>query len=123
FPLCALAAGRRRWWQASAMALTWAMVTGALFAGNAASTGEFNYQGGDRKTFYSFTGFPFANERETFETINPTDRREAVLPAGVLLNKYTVAVFGQNLVYFAVGRFCGLVPYFFPGVVSLLLTP
>ena len=68
----------------SAMALAWALSTGALFAGNAAISGEFNYQGGDRKTFYSFTGFPFANDRETFESINPSERREAVLPTGVL---------------------------------------
>ena len=31
-------------------------VTAALFAANAAITGEFNYQGGDRKTFYHHTG-------------------------------------------------------------------
>lgn len=121
FPLCAMAAGRRRWRHASGMVLAYTLVTGGLFAGNAAITGEFNYQGGDRKTFYSYTGFPFANERETFESINPTDRREAVLPSSVLLNRHTFTVFRHNVVYFVVGRFSGLVPYFFPGVVSLLL--
>ena len=39
----------------------------------------------------------------------------------MLLNRHTVTVFRHNLVYFVVGRFSGLVPYFFPGVVSLLL--
>ena len=39
--------------------VVWGVVTGALFAANAAITGEFNYQGGDRKTFYHTTGFPF----------------------------------------------------------------
>jgi hypothetical protein len=121
FPLCVMAMYRRRWWHASALVLAWVLVTGGLFAGNAAITGEFNYQGGDRKTFYSFTGFPFANDRETFDSINPSDRREAVLPTGVLLNRHTLTVFRHNVVYFVVGRFSGLVPYFFPGVVSLLL--
>jgi hypothetical protein len=120
-PLCAMAILRRQWWRASAMALAWVVMTGALYAGNAAVSGEFNYQGGDRKTFYSYTGFPFANDRETFESINPSELREAVLPAGVLLNRHTLTVFRHNLVYFVLGRFSGLVPYFFPGVVSLLL--
>ncbi len=82
--------------------------TGGLFAGNAAITGEFNYQGGDRKTFYSFTGFPFANDRETFENIGPSGRREAVLLGDVLVNRHTLTVFRHNLVYFVVGRFSGL---------------
>jgi len=120
-PLCAMAILKRRWWHAAALALAWALTTGGLFAGNAAISGEFNYQGGDRKTFYSFTGFPFANDRETFESINPSDRREAVLPTGVLLNRHTLTVFRHNLVYFVFGRFSGFLPYFFPGVVSLLL--
>ena len=120
-PLCATAILRRRWWHASAMALAWVLLTGGLFVGNAVISGELNYQGGDRKTFYSFTGFPFANDRETFESINPTERREAVLPTGVLLNRHTVTVFRHNVIYFVMGRFSGLVPYFFPGVVSLLL--
>ncbi len=120
-PLCALAILRGQWRHASAMALAWALMTGALYTGNAAVSGEFNYQGGDRKTFYSYTGFPFANDRETFESINPSDLREAVLPTGVLLNRHTVTVFRHNLVYFVMGRFSGLVPYFFPGIVSLLL--
>jgi hypothetical protein len=121
FPLCAWAAWRREWWRASGLALAWALSTAILFGINAATTGEFNYQGGDRKTFYSYTGFPFANERETFESINPTERREAVLPTNVLVNKYTLTVLRHNVVYFLVGRFSGLVPYFFPGVVSALL--
>jgi hypothetical protein len=120
-PLCALAILRRRWWHAAAMALAWTLMTGALFGGNAAISGEFNYQGGDRKTFYSFTGFPFANDRETFESINPTDRREAVLPTSVLWNRHTLTVFRYNLVYFVFGRFSGFLPYFFPGLLSLLL--
>jgi hypothetical protein len=121
FPLCALAVWRRQWRHAAVMVLVWTMSTGALFGLNAATSGEFNYQGGDRKTFYGYTGFPFANDRETFESINPTVLREAVLPTGVLVNQYTLTVLRHNLVYFVVGRFSGLLPYFFPGIVSLAL--
>ena len=41
--------------------VAFAMVVVALFAINASITGDFNYQGGLRKTFYSRTGFPVAN--------------------------------------------------------------
>ena len=67
-----------------------ASVVVALFAFNATVTGDFNYQGGNRKTFYSRTGFPFANTWETFENRGqgmttdavPADRRpQAVLIA------------------------------------------
>ena len=121
FPLVALAIGRRQWRRATLMVVSWALVAGALVAANAAITGEFNYQGGDRKTFYSSTGFPFANDRETFENIGPVRGREGVLLGDILVNRHTLTVFRHNLVYFVVGRFSGLVPYFFPGVVSAVL--
>ena len=121
FPLLALAAGRHQWRRSVVMLTMWAALTGALFAANAAITGEFNYQGGDRKTFYSYTGFPFANDRETFENIGPVRGREGLSVGDVLVNQHTLTVFRHNLVYFVFGRFSGLVPYFFPGVVSALL--
>jgi hypothetical protein len=121
FPLVALALGRRQWRRATLMVVTWGLVAAVLVGANAAITGEFNYQGGDRKTFYSSTGFPFANDRETFENIGPVRGREGVLLGDILVNRHTLTVFRHNLAYFVVGRFSGLVPYFFPGVVSVLL--
>ena len=121
FPLVALALGRRQWRHATLMVGTWGLVVGALVSANAAITGEFNYQGGDRKTFYSYTGFPFANDRETFENIGPVRGREGVVVGDILVNQHTLTVFRHNVVYFVVGRFSGVVPYFFPGVVSALL--
>jgi hypothetical protein len=120
-PLVVLAVSRRQWRRAVGMSLVWAVAAGGLFAANAAITGEFNYQAGDRKTFYGRDGFPFANDRETFENIGPLRERGSVMVADVLANRHTLTVLRHNLVYFAVGRFCGLVPYFFPGVLSALL--
>lgn len=120
-PIVALAIGRRQWGRAVGMALTWGALAGVLFLGNAVITGEFNYQGGYRKTFYSSIGFPFANERETFDNIGPVRGREAVAVGDVLVNRHTLTVFRHNLVYFLAGRYSGLLPYFFPGVVSALL--
>src|SRR5262249_18763753 len=120
-PLVAVAAYRRQWRRAVAVAIVWAAVTGGLFAANAAITGEFNYQAGDRKTFYGRDGFPFANDRETFESIGPVRERGSLMVGDVLANRHTFTVLGHNLVYFLVGGFCGLVPYFFPGVLSVAL--
>ena len=120
-PMVALAIGRRQWRRAIGLSIVWAVVTGALFAANMAITGEFNYQAGDRKTFYGRSGFPYANDRETFENIGPVRERGSLLVGDVLVNQHTLTVLRHNIVYFIAGRFSGLVPYFFPGVISVLL--
>jgi hypothetical protein len=120
-PLGLLILARRQWGRLAGVVLAWTLVTGGLFLANAAITGEFNYQGGDRKTFYSYLGFPFANERETFDNIGPPQRLEAVLPGRVLLTRHSLAVFRHNVRYFVFGRSSGLLPYFFPGVLSAIL--
>lgn len=119
-PLLALTAIRRQWRRAANIATTFAVVAAALFFVNFATTGEFNYQGGHRKTFYSQTGFPFANERETFDNVGlatVTDR----VRTDIIIDRNLFTVFRRNVVYFVAGRYSGLVPYFFPGVLSLLL--
>ncbi len=121
FPLVALAVSRRQWRRAFGMSVVWAVLAGSLFAANAAITGEFNYQAGDRKTFYGRDGFPFANDRETFENIGPVRERGSLLVGDVLANRHTLTVLRHNVAYFVIGRFGGLVPYFFPGVLSGLL--
>ena len=88
-----------------------------------AITGEFNYQGGDRKTFYHHTGFPFANTWETFDNIGPVRGREDLMVGDVLVNSHSGTVFRHNLWYFLVGRNAGLLPYFFPGVLAVGLVP
>jgi hypothetical protein len=120
-PIGLLLLTRRQWGRLARVVVVWSLVTGGLFAINAAITGEFNYQGGDRKTFYSYLGFPFANERETFDNIGPQERLEAVLPGGVIATRHSAEVFRHNVGYFLLGRSSGLLPYFFPGLVSVLL--
>ena len=63
----------------------------ALFLINVAATGEPNYQGGDRKTFYSSTGFPFANTSETFENSGQRVATGSV-PTEILLQRNTAIV-------------------------------
>jgi hypothetical protein len=120
-PMILLMTFRRQWLRAASTVFICGGVTAALFALNVAITGEFNYQGGDRKTFYSFTGYPFANTWETFDNIGPVRGREDLMVGDVLVNTHTATVLRHNLWYFLVGRNAGLVPYFFPGIVAVVL--
>jgi len=109
-PAILLAVRRRQWKRAIGMLV----ICGAV-------TGEFNYQGGDRKTFYSFTGYPFANSWETFDNIGPVRGREDLMVGDVLVNTHSSDVLRRNLWYFLAGRNAGLVPYFFPGMLAVVL--
>jgi hypothetical protein len=119
-PLLALAAWRREWKRFLGIGILFGVVVASLFGANAAITGEFNYQGGNRKSFYGSTGFPFANTWETFDNRGQGVSTEEV-PTDVLLHGDTLEVLAWNVIYFAVGRYSGFIPYFFPGVVALAL--
>lgn len=120
-PLVALHAYRRRWARGLWVGSTFAAVVAGLFLLNVAITGEFNYQGGDRKTFYGGTGFPFQTEEASFDTVG-LDRATDGVPVEVLFNRDAfLHVLRWNLLYVTAGRHTGLIPYFFPGVLSLLL--
>ena len=120
-PIVLLTAMRFQWKRAVLILAVCGGVTAGLFAANAAITGEFNYQGGDRRTFYYYTGFPFANAWETFDNIGGVHGREEVLVGDLLMNTHSSTVFLYNLWYFVVGRNAGLLPYFFPAVLALVL--
>lgn len=108
----------RRWIRFFVLGTCFAVVVAGLFAINAAITGEISYQGGNRKSFYSSTGFPFANTFETFDNRGLEVATDAV-PLDILFHRDTASVLAWNLVYFVIGRYGGLMPYFFPGLLAL----
>ncbi len=90
----------------------------AWFGFTAVVSGEFNYQGGDRKTFY--TSFPFDGPTATSGTGAASRVSTDARTAGSVLEPATcLARFAHNVEYFLVGRHFGFVPYFFPGVVAI----
>jgi hypothetical protein len=95
-----------------------AMVVG-LFGINTAVSGDWNYQGGERSTFYIDKGFPFQTPDKTFEVGAERARNEgrgdAILDPDVFWSNLFA-----NLQYVVVGRYAGLVAYFLPGLVGLL---
>jgi len=134
-----LAARRGSWWPALRESLrrglALAAVVAGLFAANAAVTGEPNYQGGERKTFYG--RFPEEvggdGQRVTFgnsgfwmttDQLGPAIEGEDAAAASARTGpprasrEIEVSVL-RNLYYFWVGRFGGALAYFLPAVVAL----
>jgi hypothetical protein len=132
-----LRAGRSSWWPALRESLRRGLamvaVVAGLFAVNAAITGELNYQGGERKTFYG--RFPEEaaadGQRVTFgnsgfwmttDQLGPAVEGEDAASArtGPPRPPRELAVsFLRNLYYFWVGRFGGALAYFLPAMVAL----
>jgi len=93
-----------------------ALVAGGLFAINTAISGEWNYQGGERKA-YVFE-FPFQTENST--TLKGADKSRETLMTDVVFNPRTFSSnLAHNLEYFFVGRYAGMLAYFFPGVFAM----
>ena len=109
---------RRQWARAVVTSVLFFVVGAGLFAGNMAMTGDWNYQGGDRKTFSA--EFPFQTETSGFDIVEKQHGRDEALTDVI----FDPAVFWTNLLnnlkWFFIGRYAGLVAYFFPAVFALV---
>jgi hypothetical protein len=114
-PIVLWAWWRRRYVQGLVAGLAAVAVAVALFGVNAATTGEFNYQGGERKTFY--TTFPFDGSPGDVWAAAPEHATNDSDSDSVL--KDFSNRFAHNVEYFLIGRHFGFVPYFFPGVIAI----
>ena len=99
------------------------VLAGGLFGVNKAISGEWNYQGGDRDTYY--VEFPFQSQVPKSE-LGQAKSREGVL-SDIIFNPRTfTSNLAHNLAYFFIGRHTGLIGYFFPAVFAIgafLLAP
>jgi hypothetical protein len=125
-PLFVSALLRKQWARCAKMSGAFGGVVIALFALNIALTGDWNYQGGERKTFYgtgdgSFTGgFPYQNDGSTFDSVGLA--RVGGGSFGVLFTRDALLeVFPHNVWYFLAGRHTGFAIYFLPGLMAILL--
>ncbi len=108
-----------------------AVAAASLYGLNGVATGDLNYQGGERKTFYG--RFPFDASGATFDdsgtwmTTNQLgplvagrDDESVTVQSGPARNPGELREsFAWNLGYFWVGRFGGALAYFFPAAVAL----
>lgn len=92
------------------------LALGLFFGLNLALTGDLNYQGGERKTFYG--RFPFDEQGGSFETTGITRATETV--ETTIGNGARVAALPSNAWYFLAGRHFGLIPFGWPWLLSLL---
>jgi hypothetical protein len=99
------------------------VIAGGLFAINLAITGEWNFQGGERETYYF--EFPFQNETVTRE-LGITKSRETMMTHIVFNPRTFASNLAHNLEYFFAGRYAGLLGYFFPAlfaIAAMLMAP
>jgi hypothetical protein len=117
-PLILWAWWRREFVRGIVIGAAFAVATAAFYSATAVNTGEFNYQGGDRKAFYGKFPFdgstPDAWDAQGVEMSTNDSDAENVLAD--FTNRLTL-----NVKYFLIGRHFGFVPYFFPGLVAFAL--
>jgi len=120
-PVLSLALLRRQWWRVAIVSIAFVAATGGLFLVNGLSSGDMNYQGGgpDRSTFYG--RFPFQTADATFDSTGIVRATDGLLTEVIFNSDVLTTVLRHNLLYFVVGRHTGLVPYFFPGMLTLAL--
>ena len=106
---------KKKYARAAGILLGFALSFGILFGTTYLMTSDWNYQGGDRKTFYY--SFPLEKDGVTFDntgwTMTATGYVERVLRP--------VKFVFYNIFYYVFGRFTGITWYFFPAVLFLIL--
>ncbi|MCX6558984.1 MAG: hypothetical protein NTZ26_00585 [Candidatus Aminicenantes bacterium] len=112
--LSALLVGKK-FWKAVALGLVSLAVAAAFFAANKAWTGEWNYQGGMRKSFVYH--FPMEKKDVTFDS---APGRPMSTDGYTNRLKGTLGLLPYNMFWYIFGRFTGIMWYFFPAVLFFL---
>jgi hypothetical protein len=115
-PIVLLKWWRREWWGGLAVGAGVTALVAGLFVANLAITGDLNFQGGERRTYYG--GFPFMDPTMKFE-VGMDRATNEVLTDIVFDEDVFWSRLGRNVLYFFVGRHSGMLPYFFPGLLAL----
>ena len=116
-PLLAWLLAHRQWRRLILAGVLFGAVGAVLLAGNVAITGDWNFQGGDRRTFYG--SYPFQERGVAWEAVGQDRATNRVLWDHIFDRRVFWTVFSHNAVYFILGRYAGLLPYFFPGLFAL----
>jgi hypothetical protein len=86
-----------------------------FFGTNYLLTSDWNYQGGERKTFIK--SFPLEKDTVTFDSTGHTMTSENYFERFLIPPKFIL----YNIFYYFFGRFTGITWYFFPALLALLL--
>jgi hypothetical protein len=116
-PMILWLAWRRQWARALAVGALFGLMTAALYGANMAISGDWNYQGGDRKTFH--WEFPFQTPASDFNIVQNRHGRDEALTDVIFDRAVFWTNLSNNVRWFFVGRYAGLIPYFFPAFFAL----
>ncbi|MGQ9672314.1 MAG: hypothetical protein ACUVV5_04170 [Candidatus Aminicenantales bacterium] len=114
-PLALTALVRKKIFKAVLITLVFLLSTGLFFGANYLLTSEWNYQGGERKTFY-FT-FPLEKSHFTFDNLGSPMTAEGYFEKFLLPPQFIFI----NIFYYFFGRFTGVAWYYFPAFLALIL--
>lgn len=103
---------RRRWWTGFGFGLLAAATVVVCFGINGLISGDFNYQGGDRKTFYGT--FPYSTPSARYDNTGISMSTNEIGSDEIRDSEGLVERTRLNAWYFVAGRHAGFVPYFFP---------
>jgi len=108
---------RKKYLKSLGLILSFALSLGVLFGATYLLTSDWNYQGGERKSFYY--QFPLEKEGITFDTASPSI---AMSTDGYISRSFLPAKFiFYNIYYYVLGRFTGIAWYFVPVLLFFIL--
>jgi hypothetical protein len=106
---------KKKYARAAGILLGFALSFGILFGTTYLMTSDWNYQGGERKTFYS--NFPLEKDGVTFDNTGWPMTATGYVERTLRPVKFVF----YNIFYYFFGRFTGITWYFFPAVLFLIL--
>jgi len=107
---------KKKFFKSFFIILAFIIASGIFWGTNYIITGDWNYQGGERKSFY-YT-YPYEKADITFDSIQTvTMTSEGYAQKHLLPAKFIP----YNLFYYFFGRFTGIAWYFFPALLFLIL--
>ena len=106
---------KKRWLKSFIILLIFVITSLSFFGINYLLTSDWNYMGGERKTFYF--RFPYEKESYTFDSIGHKMTSERYFESHPISLKIAI----YNLFYYFFGRFSGITWYFFPAFLALIV--
>ena len=114
-PLVLYALYEKKLFKVLVLVVIFLLTIGLLFGANYLLTSDWNYQGGERKTFIG--SFPLEKDNLTFDSLGGTMTSENYFRRFLIPPKFIL----YNIFYYFFGRFTGITWYFFPAFLALLL--
>lgn len=106
---------QRKWKSLVAATLIGGILVIGLFGYYHTVTGDWNFQGGERKTFYGH--FPLESPRATFENLGVYHSADVNYRKEYYIDGRTLFL---DVLYYFFGRYSGLLWYFTPAIIGLI---